>query len=150
MDDALMPAQILVLFTKTGFLFFSQVTCDKYFFTHVHLLVKRIVLRIGVVCFFYRKLQLLFIFSLIFLSKLYYILTFKSIIWYNTLIVYIHFILHCTYIFKYKSHLNPHFNQPIPPNLSQILPVSHLNSSKSVWQYNMNISTLYLFFDVSK
>ncbi len=44
-------------------------------------------------------------------------------------------------------HLNPPLNLPIPPNLSLTLPISHLNSSKSVMQYSMNtISTLHLFF----
>ncbi len=44
-------------------------------------------------------------------------------------------------------HLNPPLNLPIPLNLSLTLPVSHLNSSKSVLQCNMNtISTLHLFF----
>ncbi len=53
-------------------------------------------------------------------------------------------------LLTHPLHLNPPVNLPIPPNLSLTLPVSHLNSSKSVLQYNMNtISTLYLFFDVS-
>ncbi len=73
----------------------------------------------------------------------YYVLTFKSIIWYNALIVYLIFTLSlyftkipaCNYIYS------------MPPNLSLTLPVSHLNSSKSVLQNNMNtISTVYLFF----
>ncbi len=76
--------------------------------------------------------------------------------------------LHCTYIFKNRlpilyvvtsvinfcNYIYNYTDDPsIPPNLSLTLPVSHLNSSKSVLQYNMiTISTLYLlylFFDAS-
>ncbi len=59
----------------------------------------------------------------------------------------------CNYIYNtlttHYLHFNPPLNLPIPLNLSLTLPVSHLNSSKSVLQYNMNtLSKLYLFFDV--
>ncbi len=63
--------------------------------------------------------------------------------------------LHCTYILKNAfritstitllTHPLP-LNLPIPPNLSQTLPVSHLSSSKRVLQYNMNTTTLYIVF----
>ncbi len=59
----------------------------------------------------------------------------------------------CNYIYTlltHSLHLNPPLNQPIPLNMSLNLPVSHLNNSKSVLQYNMNkIITLYLVFYVS-
>ncbi len=92
----------------------------------------------------------------------YYVLTFQLIMWYNALIVYIHVFtlylyfkkyLHtissvinlCNYIYNYT--VDPPLNLPIPPNLSLTSPVSNLNSSKSVLQYNMDtISTLYLCF----
>ncbi len=48
----------------------------------------------------------------------------------------------CNYIYNYTVahplHLNPALNLPIPQNLSLNLPRSHLNTSKSVLQYNMN------------
>ncbi len=51
-----------------------------------------------------------------------------------------------TQIKVHRLHFNPPLNLPILPNLSLTLPVCHLNSSKSVLQYNMNtIRTLYLF-----
>ncbi len=54
----------------------------------------------------------------------------------------------CNYIYNYT--VDPSLNLPIPPNLSLNLPVSHINSSKGVLQYNMTtISTLYLFYDAS-
>ncbi len=98
----------------------------------------------------------------------YYELAFKLIIWYNVLVVFAHVFTMYLYLKKYLHvitsvitfiiitllthplHLNPPLNLPIPPNLSLTLPVSHLNRSKSVLQYDMNtISTLHIFFDVS-
>jgi len=53
----------------------------------------------------------------------------------------------CNYIYSYivthLLHLNPPLNLPIPPNLSLTLPVSHLNSSKSVLQYNIDLLNNY-------
>jgi len=43
-----------------------------------------------------------------------------------------------TGIINYTVDLHPYLNRPIPPHLSLTLPVSHLNSSKSVLQYNRN------------
>jgi len=42
-------------------------------------------------------------------------------------------------------HLNPPLYLPIPPHLSLSLPVSHLNNSKSVLQYNIHtMCAIYL------
>ncbi len=72
----------------------------------------------------------------------YYVIRLKLIIWYNALIVYIHVLTLYLYFKK-----NACINLNIPPNLPLTLPESHINSSKSVFQYNMNtISTLYFFF----
>ncbi len=58
----------------------------------------------------------------------------------------------CNYIIlallTHPLHLNPPLNLPIPPNLSLTLPVSLLNSSKSVLQYSMNTISAMYFFDV--
>ncbi len=53
-------------------------------------------------------------------------------------------------LLTHPLHLNPTLNLPIPPNLSLILTVSLLNSSKSILQYNMKtIGTLYFFFYIT-
>jgi len=60
----------------------------------------------------------------------YYVLTLTLIIWYNGLIVYIH-------VFTLYLHFK-----------NVTLPVSHLNSSKSVLQYNRNTITHCTYFSV--